>query len=86
LSAPASKLAAIGRRGEITVTAENRALVRRWFVTQGLPGCHQSSDSGDAARAGVFMIAQRGRLDVGNALKVAAVPELGEPHGPRELL
>jgi cobaltochelatase CobS len=29
--------AAIGRRGEITVTAENRALVRRWFVTQGLP-------------------------------------------------
>src|SRR5215470_2883570 len=29
--------AAIGRRGEITVSAENRALVRRWFVTQGLP-------------------------------------------------
>ena len=29
--------AAIGRRGEITVTADNRALVRRWFVTQGLP-------------------------------------------------
>jgi hypothetical protein len=29
--------AATGRRGEITVTADNRALVRRWFVTQGLP-------------------------------------------------
>src|SRR5712671_3257940 len=29
--------AAVGRRGEITVTAENRALVRKWFVAQGLP-------------------------------------------------
>jgi hypothetical protein len=34
---PGLSEAAIGRRGEITVTAENRALVRRWFVTQGLP-------------------------------------------------
>ena len=29
--------AAIGRRGEITVTSENRGLVRKWFVAQGLP-------------------------------------------------
>ena len=29
--------AAIGRRGDITVTSENRGLVRKWFVAQGLP-------------------------------------------------
>jgi hypothetical protein len=29
--------AAIGRRGEVAVTAENRGLVRKWFVAQGLP-------------------------------------------------
>src|ERR1700674_4803434 len=29
--------AAIGRRGEVTVTADNRGLVRKWFVAQGLP-------------------------------------------------
>jgi hypothetical protein len=29
--------AAIGRRGDVTVTSENRGLVRKWFVAQGLP-------------------------------------------------
>jgi cobaltochelatase CobS len=29
--------AAIGPRGKIAVTAENRGLVRKWFVAQGLP-------------------------------------------------
>jgi len=29
--------AAIGRRGEVAVNAENRGLVRKWFVAQGLP-------------------------------------------------
>jgi hypothetical protein len=29
--------AAIGRRGQIAVTAENRGSVRKWFVAQGLP-------------------------------------------------
>jgi hypothetical protein len=29
--------AVIGPRGQITVTAENRGLVRKWFVAQGLP-------------------------------------------------
>jgi cobaltochelatase CobS len=29
--------AAIGRRGDVTVTSENRCLVRKWFVAQGLP-------------------------------------------------
>jgi hypothetical protein len=29
--------AAIGRRGDVLVTAENRGLVRKWFVAQGLP-------------------------------------------------
>jgi hypothetical protein len=29
--------AAIGPRGHVTVTAENRGLVRKWFVAQGLP-------------------------------------------------
>ncbi len=29
--------AAIGARGKIVVTAENRGLVRKWFVAQGLP-------------------------------------------------
>jgi hypothetical protein len=29
--------AAIGPRGQVTVTAENRGLVRKWFVAQGLP-------------------------------------------------
>ncbi len=29
--------AAIGPRGQVTVTAENRCLVRKWFVAQGLP-------------------------------------------------
>jgi cobaltochelatase CobS len=29
--------AAIGARGKIAVTAENRGLVRKWFVAQGLP-------------------------------------------------
>jgi len=29
--------AAIGRRGEIVVTADNRGMVRKWFVAQGLP-------------------------------------------------
>jgi hypothetical protein len=29
--------AAVGRRGDVTVTSENRGLVRKWFVAQGLP-------------------------------------------------
>src|SRR6266568_8483026 len=29
--------AAIGPRGKIVVTAENRGLVRKWLVAQGLP-------------------------------------------------
>lgn len=29
--------AALGPRGQVTVTAENRGLVRKWFVAQGLP-------------------------------------------------
>ncbi|MGH6671824.1 MAG: hypothetical protein ACRECV_07600 [Xanthobacteraceae bacterium] len=29
--------AAIGLRGQVTVTAESRGLVRKWFVAQGLP-------------------------------------------------
>ncbi len=29
--------AAIGRRGDIVVTADNRGMVRKWFVAQGLP-------------------------------------------------
>src|SRR5712672_3538241 len=29
--------AEIGRRGDVTVTSENRGLVRKWFVAQGLP-------------------------------------------------
>jgi hypothetical protein len=29
--------AAIGRRGDVTVTSENRGSVRKWFVAQGLP-------------------------------------------------
>jgi hypothetical protein len=29
--------AAIGRRGDVLVNAENRGLVRKWFVAQGLP-------------------------------------------------
>jgi hypothetical protein len=29
--------AAIGPRGHVTVTAENRGLIRKWFVAQGLP-------------------------------------------------
>lgn len=29
--------AAIGRRGDVTVTSDNRGLVRKWFVAQGLP-------------------------------------------------
>jgi hypothetical protein len=29
--------AAIGRRGDVIVTSENRGLVRKWFVAQGLP-------------------------------------------------
>ncbi len=29
--------AAIGRRGDVTVMSENRGLVRKWFVAQGLP-------------------------------------------------
>jgi hypothetical protein len=29
--------AAIGRRGDVLVTAENRGVVRKWFVAQGLP-------------------------------------------------
>jgi hypothetical protein len=29
--------AAIGRRGDVLVTAENRGLVRKWFAAQNLP-------------------------------------------------
>jgi hypothetical protein len=29
--------AVIGPRGHVTVTAENRGVVRKWFVAQGLP-------------------------------------------------
>jgi hypothetical protein len=29
--------ATIGPRGQVTVTAENRGLVRKWFVAKGLP-------------------------------------------------
>jgi hypothetical protein len=29
--------AAVGRRGDVTVTSENRGLVRKWLVAQGLP-------------------------------------------------
>ena len=32
--------AAIGPRGVVTVTADNRGLVRKWFVAQGLLAAH----------------------------------------------